>query len=299
MPFGHGGGAECTRRDTRRDDTAGLLERVDWDITRALLQGAKVGGVAPKLMEELSEEDRGLLEMVLTGAIPTERRLAAAQLPSKSGVQRTSKKCPHCDADCEEDSEHIIWKCRAWAAARAPYMLAIEAAIHRSAGVREIKPIAQWHRATRSLLIFPEDPELTDRVRAVAAQDVEMRVRLRDDWEHEPRVDELWEDGKLVIFTDGGATYPEHWKIRRASYGIYFGEGHSWIFSAPLVGRSQTVARAELRAALWALEWAREPVVIVSDNKWTVNGIGHVLEGKWDPSLRHLDLWEKGADRRW
>ncbi len=289
----HGGEAPRTGRDTSREDTAGLPEYVDWEITRALLQGAKTGGIAPRLREELTEEDRSLLETILTGAIATERRLAAANLLKKSGASRNTRNCPHCDARCEEDSEHIIWKCAAWRGVRAPYLQAIETAIHRTAGTRAIKPVAQWHRATRSLLIFPEDPELTDKIREVAMQVEELRVRNREDWEGETRLDEMWEEGKMAVFTDGGAKHPEYWKIRRASYGIFYGEGHAWIFCAPLVGRVQTVARAELRAALWALEWAREPVVIVSDNKWTVDGIKDIVQGKWDEGLRHIDLWRR------
>ncbi len=122
-------------------------------------------------------------------------------------------------------------------------------------------------------MIFPEDPELIERMRHLEVQNVEVRERRRTDRENEPRVDEKYEDGRLAVFTDGGCRYPEHWKVRRASYGIFYGTGHSWNFHAPLVGRTQTVARAELRAALWALEWAREPTVVVSDNLWTVNGI--------------------------
>ncbi len=85
---GHDGGPESGRTKARqlREDTTGLPEYVDWEVTRALLHGAKVGGVAPGLMDDLTHDDRNLLEMILTGAIPTERRLAAANLPRKGGA---------------------------------------------------------------------------------------------------------------------------------------------------------------------------------------------------------------------
>ncbi len=148
------------------------------------------------------------MEMILTGARSTEKRLAAANLPRKSGVGRNTRVCPHCDAQCEEDSEHIIWKCAAWRSVREPYVQAIEAAIHRSAGTRAIKPVAQWHQATRGLLLFPEDPELTDKMHEAAMQVDELRVRNREDWENEERLDEKWEDGKMAVFTDGGGEAP-------------------------------------------------------------------------------------------
>ncbi len=53
------------------------------------------------------------------------------------------------------------------------------------------------------------------------------------------------------------------------------------------------MARAELRAALWALEWAREPTVVVSDNLWTVNGIKEVIAGRWNSKKSHIDLWKR------
>ncbi len=174
--------------------------------------------------------------------------------------------------DVEEDAEHTIWTCTAWESARAAYKSAIESVIHRSAGSRVIKHHREWHKATRNLLIFPEDPELMAAARELEGHTVEIRRRDRIDWEDQPRLDELWEEGRLVVFTDGGCKYPEHSKIRRASFGVFYGEGHAWNFGAPLIGRTQTVPRAELRAALWALEWAQEPTTIVSDNKWTGGG---------------------------
>ncbi len=195
--LGHGGGSQS--RDTRREDTAGIPELVDWDITRALLQGAKTGGVAPRLREPLTDEDRDLLEMVLTGAVPTERRLHAAGLPTRAGATRASCKCPYCDAQVDEDAEHLYWWCRAWERTRAPYIAAIESVIQRTAGNRRIRHNTEWHKATRTTMIFPEDPELAEMVRFLEKQQGERRTRNREDWEGEVRVDELVEDGKLAV----------------------------------------------------------------------------------------------------
>ncbi len=245
---GHGGGHP---RDQRREDTMGIPHHVDWEITRALLQGAKTGGIAPRLRETLTEEDRDLLEIVLTGAVPTERRMHAAGLPTKTGDARVSCKCPYCDADVEEDAEHIYWWCAAWSRTRAPYLTAIEGIIHRTAGLRKTKHYKEWPKVTRTIMLFLEDPELAEHVKFLEVQQGERRSRNRQDWEEQERRDELYEDGRLAVFTDGGCSYPEHWQIRRASYGIFYGEGHAWNFHAPLVGGTQTVPRAELRAAVW------------------------------------------------
>ncbi len=204
-----------------------------------------------------------------------------------------SYKCPYCDAQVDEDAEHIFWWCTAWARTRGPYLTAIEGIIHRTAGIRRIKHYGEWPKITRTTMLFPEDPELAEMVKFLEVQQGERRIRHRHDWEDQERCDELYEDGRLAVFTDGGCSYPEHWKIRRASFGVFYGEGHAWNFHAPLVGRTQTVPRAELRAALWALEWAREPTLVVSDNLWTVKGIQAIVAGAWDPKKSHLDLWKR------
>ncbi len=71
-------------------------------------------------------------------------------------------------------------------------------------------------------MIFPEDPELMAATRALEECTVEVRRRIRADWEQQPRVDELWDGPRMVVFTDGGCKYPEHSKIRRASFGVFF-----------------------------------------------------------------------------
>ncbi len=293
--FGHGGGPS-EPRDKRREDTTGIPDLVDWEATRARIRGATIGGVAPRLTQDLTEEERDLLEMVLTGAVPTERRLNAADLPRGDGSGRRTALCPYCGCGKEEDAEHIYWWCTEWEQDRRPYLQAIESVIHRSAGKRRIRHYTEWAKATRTTMVFPEDPELISRMQHLEVQNVEVRERRREDWENEPRVDEMYEEGRLAVFTDGGCRYPEHPKIRRASYGIFYGTGHSWNFHAPFVGKTQTVARAELRAALWALEWAREPLIIVSDNLWTVNGIKGYRRrqmGQQEESSRPLEASKK------
>ena len=58
----------------------------------------------------------------------------------------------------------------------------------------------------------------------------------------------------------------------------------------PLLGREQSAARAELRASLWALEWAREPIEIVTDNEAVVKGFFQIIFPDKCPTGSHEDL---------
>ncbi len=56
---------------------------------------------------------------------------------------------------------------------------------------------------------------------------------------------------------------------------------------------TQTVPRAELRAVLTALEWAKEPIDVILDNTWVVDGVCKVLEGATFDGTAHYDLWRR------
>ena len=95
------------------------------------------------------------------------------------------------------------------------------------------------------------------------------------------------------IYTDGGCSDPAHRQLRRAGYGIYYGEEHPWNQDEVLQGREQSAARAELRAALWALEWAREPIRIVTDNESVVKGIYQIIFRDMSLVGSHQELWRR------
>ena len=101
------------------------------------------------------------------------------------------------------------------------------------------------------------------------------------------------EEGQVVAFTDGGCSDPTQRILRRAGFGIFFGEGHEWNRSIPLGGTDHSAARAELRAALWALEWTGEPVEITSDNESVVKGVYQILFSDSTPKGTHEDLWAR------
>ncbi len=278
-----------------RADTTGLPTRCDWQLTRALIRGAKDGRPRGEEAAELTEDEQDLLEMILTGAIPTFQRLAAAGLRDKGG-RPLSRTCPFCPDQREEDAEHILWQCRAWAKVRERYLDEIEKERKRSLGGRHISHPARWPTAMRRLGIVPQDPELTRKEgELLAEEDGNPRRREAQGEEDDGRVDELWRDGYMQVYTDGGSRNPEHRAIRRAAYGVFYGDGHPWNVAKPLIGRTQTVPRAELRAVLSALEWTNEPVEIILDNKWVVEGVTKVLEGADTSDLTHADIWEKGT----
>ncbi len=109
----------------------------------------------------------------------------------------------------------------------------------------------------------------------------------------EGRVDEIYSEGRMLVYRGGGCKHPDHRCIRRAAYGVYYGKHHKWNVATPLVGRVQTVPRAELRALACALEWASEPIEVVLDNEWTVKGAQSVLAGGGHSSMSHADLWKR------
>ena len=97
----------------------------------------------------------------------------------------------------------------------------------------------------------------------------------------------------MIVYTDGGCSEPAHRQLRRAGYGVHYGENHPWSQGVPLLGREQSVARAELRASLWALEWARESIEIVTDNEAVVKGMFQIIFLDRCPTGSHEDLWRR------
>ena len=55
----------------------------------------------------------------------------------------------------------------------------------------------------------------------------EDRIWRRLEGEHSDTV-HLNEVGQVVVYTDGGCTYPEYRRPRRATYGITYGKDHKW-----------------------------------------------------------------------
>ncbi len=277
-----------------RADTAGLPSRVDWQITRALVLGAVDGQPKGREDHTLEEGDVDLLETILPGGVATYQRLSAAGLRNKAGRIHT-RECPFCAAGKEETPEHISHECEAWDSERKPFKDAIEEEPEKQKKGRKLKALVDWPSITRNLGIFPTDPELDKRDWELTEEEdgTAERRRTEEAETEEDRPDELVVEGRLVVYTDGGCRHPEHRRIRRAAYGVYYGRNHPWNKASRLKGRTQTVPRAELRALLAALEWAEEPTEVVLDNLWVVKGAQMLVQGHSAGVLSHQDLWRR------
>ena len=116
-------------------------------------------------------------------------------------------------------------------------------------------------------------------------------------WE-EHRHDDTFSYGRRVSSTDGscmGTHGPK--RVRRAGYGVVWGQDHPQNLALPLLGQWQTSQRAELTAALHAVEaHTSGPLLIRTDSAWTMAGALVLLAG-YPPDLRweNGDLWRQLA----
>ena len=94
----------------------------------------------------------------------------------------------------------------------------------------------------------------------------------------------MYTDGSASTF--GGARY--------AGWGVYDYEGH-YTAKGPVVGKEQTVARAEVRALVEVAEAVRQDVIVYCDNKYAVDASTDVLEGRGAVDNQHKDLWDRFA----
>ena len=177
--------------------------------------------------------------------------------------------CAHCGT--LDTVEHKVRFCRLFAACRA--------------GAEQT--LDRWDELPRCLthhLLAPANPHLDG-----------LQCHLQSIPDPRPQVQldgrfETWHD----IFTDGTRLFDGElalaaWAAVNMTTGNVCGTG-------PLSGLAQTVPRAELRAALFALQWAipnRVRLALWSDSSYVVEGVNIILSGgevpdDWD----NLDLWD-------
>ena len=72
--------------------------------------------------------------------------------------------------------------------------------------------------------------------------------------------------------------------------GVHCGKNHPGV-RACLSSREQSVGRAELRASLWAFEWARGSIEIVTDNEAVVKGMFQIIFFDRCLAGSREDLW--------
>ena len=106
-------------------------------------------------------------------------------------------------------------------------------------------------------------------------------------------VQRVWTDGSQQQGTDGK---------EYAGYGVWFGEGHALNHRARLRGEVQTNNRAEMTAAIHALEVTLRTVAlqICVDSQLVTDGVTKWLEGwkrrswktKQNSEVANKDLWQ-------
>jgi ribonuclease HI len=107
----------------------------------------------------------------------------------------------------------------------------------------------------------------------------------------------------LIVYTDGACKFNGQQQAASAGIGVWFAEGDQRNVSAPLEGASQTNQRAELAAAIAALErvQADESVEIRSDSKYVVLGVstwlrtwrGNGFHSSRGAVVANVDLWRR------
>ena len=187
-------------------------------------------------------------------------------------------------------AEHVFWERPAWKEHRRRY-LPLLARLTGPVGPNLTRPLglfSRWPKWVRSTGLVPNDNELDEQ--NLVLREGEEEVWRRPGGEHSENL-HYNEVGQVVVHTDGGCTNPEYRRLRRATYGISYGEGHKWNRAEALRGVEQTAGRAELRAALGAFEWAEEPTEVTSDNDWVVKGTYAIIMGGGNPQDAYQDLW--------
>jgi len=220
---------------------------------------------------------KGALRGILAGAVPTQKWRC------KVG-KAASAVCPYCSTGAVEDEEHMWWECPAWSDIRAR---------HRDAARAGRRP--EWTKCFACCGLMPEDPEVV----ALSLLLPPVDVGSPPPPALVPTNQEMWEDGRVVVYTDGSGENSQDRRFSRAGIGGYWGEGaagagHSRNFSAPLTGLVQTNQRAELQAVVRVLDWEDRKLDIRSDSQYTVNGCLRLQQGAVaDPGKAHADLWER------
>ena len=105
--------------------------------------------------------------------------------------------------------------------------------------------------------------------------------------------------GVVDLFSDGSCASPHYGNLSLAGWSVVSASHHCTLASGPLAGVEQSVNRAELTAALVALQWAvahRQDTVLWTDSAyvaqhfWQLQGSLAVVPGT------HGDLWAEVRD---
>jgi len=256
--------AAWRQAEPRRSDMWGFgsLAGIDREATGAVLKGSKV-----------TAEEKNLLRELMCGCLWTQKRQhdhGCAESPL----------CPFCGEE-PEDEEHILWRCPRWDSIRLRMQVLMPS-------VR-----AQWPACTRICGLFVEDDivmQWNDQGPSEDAQHLSGVVLP----EHigSQCTSETHEDGSVVVWTDGACVHNQDDRFRRAGCGVFFNTSSARNLSFTLPGREQTNNRAELAAALAAVQAHRGSLEIRSDSQYVVGMAQQLLKGdKVPPGACNADLW--------
>ena len=259
---------EAERAEHRRPELAGFLQADRRVVYRALRWKSKEHKHTPGPL-------KGIMKGILTGAGTYQRHLRAAGLAD-------SGQCPFCDEAVEEDVEHALWHCSAWADTR-----------ERLIGSRRVN-VTGLPAITRNcgILCEAEAGAASGRELDGPAPPPDSRPWTRG--EHDDTF--VW--GRRCAYMDGsckGSTGPR--RYRRAGFGVGWGHEHPDNAAHFLSGSWQSSQRAELSAILHAVcMHADGPLYIRSDSEWSLAGTALLLSGlPPDARWEHGDLWQSLA----
>ncbi len=289
---------EMGRRARKRKDMEGIVDGIDHYATGSLLSNR-----GPRLTSLLRGEDEAhdgvnfkndplwkqRLMAVITGANRSHERLHKANL-----VDRPD--CPLCGhAKCT--IEHVHWDCPHFRDERQRYLDAFEKYKRKWAEKPErVQAIDEVMKKPcfRNCGIVPEDPWFhRDRRGQYIRGCFEVTHQVhRDLLTENQRGGEVWENQRVLAFTDGAAMNPRDARRSRAGWAVYYGPDHQWNEKQPLHGDFQCSYRAELAAVTHVIATAQIPTAIVSDCQAVVDAVAEIIDGGSGTDLDcDADLW--------
>ena len=107
-----------------------------------------------------------------------------------------------------------------------------------------------------------------------------------------------WHEEFKHVYTDGSCHNQQCPWLRRSGAGVFWGPYHPLNEKTNQSGQAHTSPRAELLAIVIAIEQARWPIHIFSDNQGFVIAVNKLLAGDHTPSLKNnVDLWSRISKR--
>ena len=111
------------------------------------------------------------------------------------------------------------------------------------------------------------------------------------------RADKLWEEGRIRIFTDGAAKYPQDKRLAEGGVGIHIGQNHPCNYADRVHGKGINSYRTELFAVAMVLyrsqNW-EEPIWITFDNEAVVKDVQRAINHTLIAGTKsdNQELWE-------